>query len=102
MTDPEAAVAEEAAEEVASNAGEESMGRVVELVEYIAKSLAGNPDAVKAEAKEQDDLTVITLTVDERDKGRVIGRQGRVAQAMRSILRVAAVKQDTRINLEIE
>ena len=102
MTDPEAAVAEEAAEEVESNAGEESMGRVVELVEYIAKSLAGNPDAVKAEAKEQDDLTVITLTVDERDKGRVIGRQGRVAQAMRSILRVAAVKQDTRINLEIE
>ncbi len=80
----------------------ESQDRVVELVEFIARSLAANPDSVKATVREENDQTVITLELDEKDKGKVIGRQGRVAQAIRSLLRVAAVKQDTRIGLEIE
>ena len=71
-------------------------------MEFIAKTLSNYPDAVKVRSEEEGSRTIITLEVDDRDKGKVIGRQGRVAQALRSLLRVAAVKQNTRINLEIE
>tara|TARA_Y100001970_G_scaffold248382_2_gene317914 strand:+ start:8225 stop:8455 length:231 start_codon:yes stop_codon:yes gene_type:complete len=73
-----------------------------ELVEYIAKSLASNPDEVVVEQEEDDEGKVILkLTVAEEDKGKLIGREGRVAQAIRVLLRVAAVKAGTRVNLEI-
>ena len=73
-----------------------------ELVEYIAKSLASNPDEVVVEEEEDDEGKVILkLTVAEEDKGKLIGREGRVAQAIRVLLRVAAVKAGTRVNLEI-
>ncbi|MQG51164.1 MAG: KH domain-containing protein [SAR202 cluster bacterium] len=73
-----------------------------ELVEYIAKSLASNPDEVIVEEEEDDEGKVILkLTVAEEDKGKLIGREGRVAQAIRVLLRVAAVKAGTRVNLEI-
>ena len=80
----------------------EEEDRIAELVEFIAKTLSNYPDAVKVRSEEEGSRTIITLEVDDRDKGKVIGRQGRVAQALRSLLRVAAVKQNTRINLEIE
>ena len=80
----------------------EEEDRITELVEFIAKTLSNYPDAVKVRSEEEGSRTIITLEVDDRDKGKVIGRQGRVAQALRSLLRVAAVKQNTRINLEIE
>ena len=73
-----------------------------ELVEYIAKSLASNPDEVKVTEVEDDGRTVVRLEVSPEDKGRVIGREGRVAQAIRSLLRVSAVKRDTRAILEID
>ncbi len=73
-----------------------------ELVEYIAKSLASNPDEMVVEEEEDDEGKVILkLTVAEEDKGKLIGREGRVAQAIRVLLRVAAVKAGTRVNLEI-
>ena len=81
---------------------QEEEDRIAELVEFIAKTLSNYPDAVKVRSEEEGSRTIITLEVDDRDKGKVIGRQGRVAQALRSLLRVAAVKQNTRINLEIE
>jgi predicted RNA-binding protein YlqC (UPF0109 family) len=81
---------------------EQEEDRIAELVEFIAKTLSNYPDAVKVRSEEEGSRTIITLEVDDRDKGKVIGRQGRVAQALRSLLRVAAVKQNTRINLEIE
>ena len=73
-----------------------------ELVEYIAKSIASRPDEVVVTEEEEDGRTIIVLQVAEEDKGRMIGRQGNVAQAIRALLRVAAVKQDTRATLEIE
>ena len=74
-----------------------------ELVEYIAKSIATYPDDVEVTEDETGDGEVlITLTVNSEDKGKVIGRQGRVAQAMRVLLRVAAVKNDLLVNLEIK
>ncbi|MBM3947444.1 MAG: KH domain-containing protein [SAR202 cluster bacterium] len=72
-----------------------------ELVEYMARALAHDPDAVRVSETEQDGVKVIQLEVGPEDKGRVIGKQGRVAQAMRLMLRVAAVKDGSRATLQI-
>jgi predicted RNA-binding protein YlqC (UPF0109 family) len=73
-----------------------------ELIEYIAKSLASNPDEVRVTEESDDDgQVVLKLLVADEDKGKIIGKQGRVAQAMRVLLRVRAVKEDTRASLEI-
>ena len=73
-----------------------------ELVEYIARTIATHPDEVKVTEEVQDDgVIVVELEVHPDDKGKVIGRQGRVAQAMRVLLRVAAIKDDARVTLEI-
>lgn len=73
-----------------------------EMVEYVARALTSNPDAVQVSEEEDGNRTVFRLSVDEKDKGKVIGRDGRVAQSIRSLLRVAATKQGTRITLEID
>ena len=73
-----------------------------ELVEYIAKSLVTMPDAVEVtEEPGEEDGVLLKLKVADEDRGRVIGKQGRVAQAMRTLLRVAAVRAGTRVQLEI-
>ncbi|MBM3925738.1 MAG: KH domain-containing protein [SAR202 cluster bacterium] len=72
-----------------------------ELIEYIAKSLASKPDEVKVTTTKEEDRVVLKLQVADEDKGKIIGRQGRVAQAMRTLLRVAAVKDGTKAVLEI-
>ena len=72
-----------------------------ELVEYIARSIASEPDEVKVTEEEDDGSIILRLEVAPDDKGKVIGRQGRVAQSIRVLLRVAAVKQGTRATLEI-
>ncbi len=72
-----------------------------DLVEYIAKSIVTFPDEVKVTEEEEDGRLVLTLEVAPDDKGKIIGRQGRVAQSIRALLRVAAVKRGTRANLEI-
>lgn len=74
-----------------------------ELVEYIARTIASHPDDVKVvEEQEGDGTIVLRLSVHPDDKGKIIGRQGRVAQALRVLLRVAGVKNDLRVSLEIE
>lgn len=73
-----------------------------ELVEYIAKSIASQPDEVVVTEEDDGGRILIRLNVAPDDKGKVIGRDGRVAQSIRSLLRVAAVKEDTRAVLEIE
>ena len=72
-----------------------------DLVEYIAKSIATYPDEVKVTQEDEDGRIILMLEVAPDDKGKVIGRQGRVAQAIRALLRVAAVKEGTRVILEI-
>ena len=73
-----------------------------EMIEYIARALASNPDAVSVSEEGDGDRIFLHLSVDDQDKGKVIGRDGRVAQSMRSLLRVAAVKADVRVSLEID
>ncbi|MCE2465000.1 MAG: KH domain-containing protein [Dehalococcoidia bacterium] len=72
-----------------------------ELIEYIARNLASRPDDVKVTEEMEEDRVVLKLEVAEEDKGKIIGRQGRVAQAMRILLRVSAVKNGTKAVLEI-
>jgi len=72
-----------------------------ELVEYIAKSLASKPDEVRVSSEVSDDQVILKLEVSPEDKGKIIGRQGRVAQAIRTLIRVAAIKDGTRVVLEI-
>ena len=72
-----------------------------ELVEYIAKSIVNAPDDVLVTEEESEEGTTIKLQVADDDKGRVIGKQGRIAEAMRSLIRVKAAKAGTRVNLEI-
>ena len=72
-----------------------------ELIEYIARSLATNPDAVEVTETMENGRLIFRLEVAPEDKGKVIGRQGRVAQAMRVLLRVAAVKDGAHAVLEI-
>ena len=71
------------------------------LVEYMAKALVNDPDAVVVREIEGTSATVFELSVAPDDMGRVIGKQGRVANAMRTLLRVAAVKEGKRVTLEI-
>jgi predicted RNA-binding protein YlqC (UPF0109 family) len=72
-----------------------------ELVEFIAKAIVNAPDAVEVTEETGEQGTTLKLQVADDDKGRVIGKQGRVAQAMRTLIRVKAAKEGTRVTLEI-
>ena len=74
-----------------------------ELIEYIARAIVTMPDEVKVtqETDEDENMVIMKLEVAEDDKGRVIGKQGRVAEAMRTLLRVVATKGGVRVRLEI-
>ncbi len=72
-----------------------------EFLEYIVKALVENPDAVKVN-RELDEMGVLlTLEVDQKDMGTIIGRSGNTAKAIRSLLRVVGMKNDARVNLKI-
>jgi uncharacterized protein len=74
---------------------------VKEFLEYVARSLVEKPDEVKVEVEEDGDEVTLTLLVDEHDMGRVIGRDGRIANAMRSLLRVMGTRDGRHVELEI-
>jgi uncharacterized protein len=72
-----------------------------EIVEYLARRLVDEPDAVRVEELERDGDTVIELHVAKGDVGKVIGRQGRIARALRTIVRASAARGSGRTLLEI-
>ena len=72
-----------------------------ELVLFIARSLVDQPDAVKVEMREDDDAFVIELTVDPSDVGKVIGKQGRIAKAIRTIVKAASVDAEKKYVVDI-
>jgi predicted RNA-binding protein YlqC (UPF0109 family) len=74
---------------------------VKEFLEYVARSLVDKPDAVWVEVDDDEDETVLTLGVDQEDMGRVIGRDGRIANALRDLLRAMGSRNGRRVELEI-
>ena len=72
-----------------------------ELIEFLAQSLVDEPDEVEIRTRNRDQATVIELMVAENDLGKVIGRQGRTARAMRTLLAAAGNKQRRRYILDI-
>lgn len=72
-----------------------------ELVEYLARALVDDPDAVRVEEIAEDDATVLEVHVAPDDLGRVIGRSGRVANAIRTVAKAAATHEDKRVLVEI-
>ena len=73
-----------------------------ELLEYLARSLVDKPEAVTVEGFDEDDGTlVLELSVAEDDYGQVIGRGGRTAQALRTVIKAAAVKDNRRVLIDI-
>ena len=73
-----------------------------ELVETIAKALVDSPDEVVVTETENDREIVVVLHVADSDMGKVIGKQGRIAKAIRSVVRAAATKTDKRVKVEIQ
>ena len=72
-----------------------------ELVRFIAKSLVDDPDAVQVETKQDGEYTVIKLHVAPGDMGKVIGKKGRIAKAIRTVVKAASVKDNGKYSVEI-
>ena len=72
-----------------------------ELVEYIAKNLVEKPDEVKVAVKDTEEGTVIELSVAPEDMGKVIGKQGRIAKAIRTGVKAASIKENKKYIVEI-
>ena len=72
-----------------------------ELIEFLAKSLVDNPDEVSVRSHERDQQTILELEVAPADLGKVIGRQGRTARAIRTVLNAASQKSRRRYSLDI-
>ena len=73
-----------------------------ELLEFIAKSMVSEPDAVSVQESTREGGVVLTLHVGEGDMGKVIGKQGRIAKAIRTIARSAAIRSEEKIMVEID
>ena len=73
-----------------------------ELVTVLAKALVEKPEAVQVEAVEEEDRTILKLHVAQEDRGRVIGKQGRIAKAIRTIVKSAATREKKKISVDIE
>lgn len=72
-----------------------------ELVEYIAKSLVDNPEKVDVNEIEGSKSVIIELRVADEDMGKIIGKQGRIAKAIRTVVKASAIKQNKRVVVEI-
>ena len=72
-----------------------------ELVEVIAKSLVDDPDSVAVSERQDGRTTVIEVRVADSDMGKVIGKQGRIAKAIRSVVKAAAAKEDKKVVVDI-
>ena len=72
-----------------------------ELVEVIAKALVDDPESVVVNEREEKKTTVLEVRVAESDMGKVIGKQGRIAKAIRSVVKAAAAKEDKKVVIDI-
>jgi uncharacterized protein len=75
---------------------------LTELVAFLARKLVDQPQAVRVEQEERDDVLVVRLHVAPDDVGKVVGKQGRIARALRTIVRAGGVREGRRVLLEID
>ncbi len=78
-----------------------SIEDMVTLTEYIAKNLVENTDEVKINLKEDDETVTLELSVAKEDMGKVIGKQGRIAKAIRTVVRAASIHSEKKVLVEI-
>lgn len=78
------------------------MGNICELVRYIATNLVEKPDEVRVEEAIGENATVIKLTVAAEDMGKVIGKQGRIAKAIRTVVKAASAMENRKYTVDIE
>lgn len=74
---------------------------MVELLEYIAKSLVDDPDQVEVQQIDEEDIIRLELRVAQEDMGKVIGKQGRIAKAVRTVIKAATAKGKKKVIVEI-
>lgn len=74
---------------------------MTELVAFLARKLVDDPDAVRVEQEERDDVLIVRLHVAPEDVGKVVGKQGRLARALRTVVRAGGVREGRRVLLEI-
>ncbi|MBA3427509.1 MAG: KH domain-containing protein [Actinobacteria bacterium] len=74
---------------------------MADLLEWLARQLVDDPDAVRVDEVEREDGTVLQLYVAPDDRGKVIGRSGRIARALRTVVRASSVRSRRRVVLEI-
>ena len=72
-----------------------------ELVRFIARNLVDEPDSVVVSSREEGDSVIISLSVAQSDMGKVIGRQGRIAKAIRTVVKAASVREDKKYMVDI-
>src|SRR5690348_1771005 len=105
MTDQPPASAVEQEEEFDEEAEDEDFEELEPdlkgLVEYVARALVDKADAVKVDEVQDGNTTVYELEVDEEDVGKVIGRQGRVVRGLRALVKAAATRKGTRVDLDV-
>lgn len=77
------------------------MKELKELIEYMAAPLVDHPEEIRVDEVEKDDVIIYRLSVSKEDLGKVIGKQGRVVQAIRSMVKAAAWKEKKRVWVEI-
>jgi predicted RNA-binding protein YlqC (UPF0109 family) len=75
---------------------------LTELVAFLARKLVDDPDAVRVEREDRDDVLVVRLYVAPDDVGKVVGKQGRIARALRTVVRAGGVREGRRVLLEID
>ena len=75
---------------------------MVELVEYIVRQLVSEPDSVKVTMEEIDGVNQVFVSVAPQDTGKIIGKQGKIAKALRTLVRCAASKEGKKYNIEIK
>jgi predicted RNA-binding protein YlqC (UPF0109 family) len=102
---PQAAGAAPGAEDLVGDEDEEEFEELEPdlkgLVEYVARALVDKPTAVKVDEVQDGNTTVYELEVDEEDIGKVIGRQGRVVRGLRALVKAAATRKGTRVDLDV-
>ena len=72
-----------------------------EMLEILVKNLVDNPDKIEIAEKDEGKTVTLELRVDPADMGKVIGRQGKIAKAIRVLMKAYAVKEDKKVNVEI-